>query len=124
MLSFPADWPPGCPPNESTKPDGLFYRAVKSNPPTGMDFLSWHEQNRQPEADPCRRVGVSVLSGLSDAKYYRMKYRKHKYIACGYLDSDQDRIHPTPTDTFSSHHTWWTHTNTGREAYFTILEGQ
>src|SRR4051812_30019025 len=63
LMTFPSDWPPGCPPSDSEAADGVVYRIAKSSPPGDDDFLSQSELGRK-RGDECLRRALSVFRGL------------------------------------------------------------
>lgn len=66
-MTFPKDWPPGCPAADTPDAEGDVFRIVKDNPVTAADMLSHHETGKLPKADPCLRCGLSVFRLVQDA---------------------------------------------------------
>ena len=105
---FPKCWPPCCPPVEASPADGTVFAVAENNPFTAKEFTSAHSRNVYPNADPCRRHGVSVLSEIDDAFALLDRYKnKYKHIGVLSLTNLHGVLMKTPTKDLQSHHTLW-----------------
>jgi hypothetical protein len=122
-FSFPAGWPPNCPPDDAVDADIEVYRTVSADPPAATDFLSYHEEgklvkNRQ---KICQAHGVSVYGSVEDAIHHRKVFGwASQRIAKGKLTPDQGRTKPTP-GSLPSHITWWPYDGVNRCQPFVVV---
>ncbi len=120
-MTFPQDWPNGCPATDVPGADGIVYRIVKVSPPTATDMLSHHESGRLPTANPCLRCGLSVFGILEDARNQRQLMPKlGGWIARGTLTPTHGKAHRTPGQQ-PSHTTWWPYEGVDRAAIFSVI---
>lgn len=85
-MTFPMDWPEGCPPDAAGTAGGRVFRIVRANPCCEADFASHHETGKMPTAPACQRCGLSVYGDQSDAVHTARKYPKiGRLIARGEL---------------------------------------
>ncbi len=124
-LSFPAGWPPNCPPNDATDADVVVYRAVEANPPTASDFLSYQEKGKQiSPRKVCQAHGLSVHGSKEDAIHYRELFSwAPRLIAKGKLMPVHGKTKPTPSGNFPSHVTWWPYDGVNRCQPFAVVQG-
>ncbi|MBF0437279.1 MAG: hypothetical protein HQL77_18205 [Magnetococcales bacterium] len=121
-MNIPKDWPKDCPPGKSRLPQNeSVYRVVKKDPPSNKDFQSMAELGKMPTADPCLRVGVSVLKTWAGAEHHRKLFPSGKFIACAMLKVDDGRVLDTPTEKFPEHVTWWPPQGLKRESLFRVV---
>ena len=109
---FPAEWGPGCPPQDADPASGVVYRVTKSGAPAASDFLSWAEQGKIPKPQTAKKIcesrGLSVFDDLRDARHYLEAFRASgDYIARATLMARDGRMQCTPTRRFPRHVTWW-----------------
>jgi len=124
-MSYPNDWPEGCPPNDAEPAFGIVFRGVKTNPPTEDDFLTYRELGKADRGKPCEAAGVSVFRDDKDAKHYIDKYPyTGNMIAKGTLSSDHGMVKPTARSLNgkkNSHTTWWPYESVNRPSLFSVV---
>jgi hypothetical protein len=107
LMTFASYLPNGCPPAKAEPASGIVYRLVKRNPPTVADFLTHHETEKLPGADPCLRCGLSVFRAKLDAIHQRNSYPKlGEYVAEGTLQT-RHGVAMLTSGRQPSHMTWW-----------------
>ena len=117
-MSFPADWPEGCPPDDAEDANGEVFRIVKSDPPTAADFQSYHEMGMA-RGYPCRRCGLSVFRSRSDAEHASRAFRNlGKVITEGMLLPEHGKTKQTGRP---SHTTWWPYEGVHRVSLFVVV---
>lgn len=122
-MSYPDDWPVGCPPPDSQTADGLVYRIVNHDPIRDEDFLSQFELGRAASADPCLRRSLSVFTKATDALHRRkLTPRLGGYIAEGTLEASHGQT-KHPGGDKSSHTEWWPYAGIDRKATFNVIQG-
>jgi hypothetical protein len=120
--AFPADWPQGCPPAAATAATGTIFRVVH-NPFAPRDFRSPAEKGTLPTADPCMRVGLSVLPTEQDALHTANLFPPlGDHIAAADLAADHGKLMRTPTRTQQQHMTWWPSLGLDRASLFRIVQ--
>jgi len=124
-MTFPNDWPQGCPPEDVHPTSGLVYRIVHTNPATAADFVTFAELGRflrKPPDCPCMPVGLSVFQNGDDAAWMA---RKHpylgKFLASGVLSPADGVIKPTKGQR-PTHMTWWPAAGCDRVQPFTACQ--
>lgn len=123
-MTFPDDWPDGCPGVNVPEAEGVLFRIVKGDPPTPDDLRSHHETGRLPRADPCLRCGLSVFRELADAQNQRsLMPRLGGWVATGTLRAVHGKACLTPGSQ-PTHTTWWPHVGVDRVALFTVVVGE
>jgi len=121
-MTFPKDWPTGCPSVETPAAAGEVYRIVRDNPAAAADMLSHHETGRLPKADPCLRCGLSVFRVLEDAlNQQKLLPRLGKRIAKGSLEAAHGKACPTKGQQ-PTHTTWWPYDGVNRTAMFAVVQ--
>lgn len=122
MTTFPAAFPPNCPPSDAEDATGIFYRLVKNVPPLESDFLSWHELGKTDRGSPCERAGLSVFREMEDAQHYARAIPSiGKHVATATLSGSDGKIKNTPRHpNGQSHCTWWPYQNVDRKAAFKV----
>ena len=121
-MTFPDDWPDGCPGADVPEADGVLFRIVKNDPSKPHDLRSHHETGRLPRADPCLRCGLSVFGELGDAQNQRsLMPRLGRWIATGTLQSDHGKACLTPGSQ-PTHTTWWPCVGVDRVVLFSVIE--
>lgn len=120
-MTFPADWPTGCPSAETPEADGDVFRIVKTNPVAADDLRSHHETGKLPKADPCLRCGLSVFRVQEDAiNQQRLMPKLGKLIARAALSAAHGKACLTKGQQ-PSHTTWWPYEGVDRAALFVIV---
>lgn len=114
-MKFPEYFPKQCPPADCSEATGTYYRAIDGRSPVKKDFLpQWlkysdkqHEWIKRGQA--CIVCGLSVNTNIEDLKRKIdiLPTLRNKNIAEGTLAANMGRVKPTPSETDSSHHTWW-----------------
>lgn len=124
-MTFPIDWPEGCPPADAQPASGGVYRVVKTNPPAAEDFLTFQELGKRDGGKPCEAVGVSVFRDANDARHYCAKYPYlGELIAKGSLSSSHGATKSTPRNMGgkpNSHTTWWPYKSIERHSIFSVV---
>lgn len=123
QYQWPGDLPDGCPPTGASPASGVFYRFVKSDPPTMDDFRRPIDLPRRQPIPPdelCAFCALSLYADLDDvalAREYIPGFRK-KRVAMGELRTEMGVIHrspqllPTsPPVVLESHTDWWVPTS-------------
>ncbi len=122
-MTFPEDWPAGCPSADTPDAEMAVFRLIRNSPPSAEDFLSHHETGRLPKADPCLRCGLSVFIILEDALHQqRLMPRLGKFIAMGVLAAGHGKARLTKGQQ-PSHTTWWPYVGVDRASLFAVVEG-
>ena len=117
-MNFSESWPPECPPANAQDAQGVCFRVVSHNPPGVDDFKSYAELGAAPKANPCKRVGLSLLKTLDDAIHQTELFPKHgKLIFRGDLNSSHGKTQLTK-GTLPTHTTWWPFEGLDRAAPF------
>lgn len=117
-MTFPDDWPPGCPPEDAEDAQGEVFRVVKKQPPTDDDFKTYHEQGIV-RGDPILRCGLSVFRLASDAEHASRKFRNMgKLIAKALLQAEHGKTKQTGKPT---HTTWWPYREVDRLSLFIVV---
>ena len=121
-LTFPADWPDDCPPDDASPAEGHVFRIVKRAPPVAADFLSHHELGRLRKAPACLRCGLSVFRDLYDAMHQRQLLPKlGTQIAEARLEVEYGWTKLT-SGTQPTHTTWWAFEGVNRAQLFAIVK--
>ncbi len=121
-MTFPDDWPKGCPPDEAEDAYGEVFRIVRDYPPSNSDMMSHHETGRLPKAPPCLRCGLSVFLVEEDAVNQQQLLPKlGKRIANATLNATHGKISLTPGQQ-PTHTTWWPCTIVDRAALFVVAK--
>jgi hypothetical protein len=116
-MTFPQDWPPGCPPEDAEDANGEVFRLAKTDPPTAADFQSFHELGIT-RGDPILRCGLSVFRIASDAEHASRKFRNlGKILAKAMLEAAHGKTKQTGKPT---HTTWWPYAEVDRLSLFTV----
>ena len=119
-MTFPSDWPTGCPATDVPQAQGDVFRIVKGDPVTTEDMLSHHETGKMPMADPCRRCGLSVFLVVEDALHQqKLIPRLGTKIAKAVLEAVHGKARQTGTPT---HTTWWPFEGVDRAKLFTVVQ--
>jgi hypothetical protein len=121
-LTFPSDWPEGCPPEDAQPARGEVFTCCRTNPPGEMDFRTAYERGYRPDGDQCQRCGLSVSLTRSDAEAIKELFpRKNKFIVVAKLHPEHGRLKPTPGPG-NTHHTLWKYENASFHTLFQVLE--
>ena len=124
MTAFPTYFPEQCPPADVEPASGVVYRLVKNAPVTEEDFKTHHETSRCKKADPCMRMGLSVLRELKDAVHQRKVLPVlGKYISKASLKSHHGLTKLTGGQR-PSHTTWWPYVDVQRAEPFELVEAE
>lgn len=120
-MSFPTDWPHGCPADEVPDAEGVVFRITKANPVSASCMESHHETGRLPRADPCLRCGLSVFREIEDAINQQSLLPKlGKMIAQGDLLAEHGKACFTKGQQ-PTHTTWWPYEGVDRAAQFVVV---
>ncbi|MEY4576728.1 MAG: hypothetical protein RL701_1431 [Pseudomonadota bacterium] len=104
-VSYPEDWPEGCPPAEAQPAQGTFYRILNHAAPTLEDFQSHHERGLAPNADRVKRCGLSIYETQAQARHrQKLTPRLGQYLSAGSLTPESGVISASDR---SGHITWW-----------------
>lgn len=117
MISWiwPSHFCKDCPPERADSADGIFYRIVKSDPPTQTDYISMYCQNRkraeeqvtQGRRSLCEIMGLSVYADEADAIGCANQFPQiGNKIASVTLNRSAGKTQKTSGNS-ESHHTWW-----------------
>jgi hypothetical protein len=120
-MTFPSDWPEGCPSRDAQPASGEVFACCATNPPGPLDFRTAHDRGYRPDSDPCQRRGLSVSLTRTDAESVRERFpRKYKFVVVAKLRPEHGRIMPTqgPTNT---HHTLWKYEHVSFHTLFQVL---
>jgi hypothetical protein len=117
-MTFPDDWPQGCPPADAADANGEVFRIVKADPLSATDFRSYHEMGIA-RGDPVLRCGLSVFRLRSDAEHVsRMFPNLGKVIARATLRPEHGKVKQTGRP---SHTTWWPYVGVDRVSLFEVV---
>lgn len=123
-MQFPKNWPPECPPADAQDAQGEHFRVASNDPPGVDELKSYAELGKLTKANPCRRVGLSLLRSLDDAIHQTELFPKHgKLIFRGDLNSSHGKTLPTK-GTLPTHTTWWPYEGIDRAAPFVFAGAQ
>lgn len=121
-MTFPNDWPSGCPSADVPDAAGGVFRIVKGNPVTEKDMLSHHEIGRLPNADPCLRCGLSVFREVEDAlNQQKLMPRLGNKIAKALLEAAHGKACFTKGQQ-PTHTTWWPYLGVSRATSFVVVQ--
>jgi hypothetical protein len=121
-MTFPEDWPDGCPSDETPDAVGDVFRIVKENPVTAEDMKSHHETGKLPRADPCLRCGLSVFRVLEDAlNQQKLLPKLGNRIAKALLGAAHGKACPTKGQQ-PTHTTWWPYEGVDRSLPFVVVQ--
>jgi hypothetical protein len=121
-MTFPQDWPSGCPSPDTPDAAGTVFRIVKGDPVTAGDMLSHHEMGKLPRADPCLRCGLSVFQELEDAQNQQQLLPKlGDKIAQAQLEAEHGKACLTKGQQ-PTHTTWWPYEGVDRASLFVIVQ--
>jgi hypothetical protein len=121
-MTFPDDWPAGCPAANTPDAEGEVFRIVKENPVSVADMLSHHETGRLPKADPCLRCGLSVFRELEDAlNQQRLLPKLGTRIAKAVLLPVHGKANLTKGQQ-PTHSTWWPYRDVERAQLFVVVQ--
>jgi hypothetical protein len=56
-MTFPSDWPEGCPSEDAQPASGEVFACCTTNPPRPKDFRTAHERDYRPDADRASGAG-------------------------------------------------------------------
>ncbi len=117
-MTFPEDWPEGCPPADATDASGEVFRMARMNPPTDDDFKSFTELGIE-RGDPILCRGVSVFVLQTDAEHAARKFRNMgKILTRGVLLAEHGKSKQTGKP---SHTTWWPYIEVNRLSLFAVI---
>ena len=123
-MQFPKSWPPDCPPADAQDAQGEHFRVASSNPPGADDFKSCAELGKFPKADPCKRVGLSLLRTLDDAIHQTKLFpMRGNLIFRGDLNPSHGKTLLTK-GRLPTHTTWWPFEGIDRAAPFVFAGAQ
>jgi hypothetical protein len=125
VASFPANWG-ACPPADADDANITVYRAVRTDPPSEIDFRSWLEKGKAVRGHDktCQARGLSVLLNLKEAKHYIDAFpsEKCKFVASATLVPIHGKTKPTASAKFPSHVTWWAYPDVVRQDVFHVVD--
>lgn len=121
-MTFPKDWPPGCPSADTPDAAGNVFRIVKGSPVTAGDMQSHHETGKLPKADPCLRCGLSVFREQADAlNQQKLLPKLGNKIAKALLEAAHGKACLTRGQQ-PTHTTWWPYEGVDRAALFVVVQ--
>src|SRR5438067_2416051 len=121
-MTFPKDWPSGCPPADTPDAAGEVFRIVKGNPVMAADMESHYETGKLPRADPCLRCGLSLFRELDDAlNQQRLLPKLGNRIAKALLVAAHGKAGLTKGQQ-PTHTTWWPYEGVDRAALFVVVK--
>lgn len=110
---YKEELPDGCPPLDAENVQNIvFYRLVKSHPPTEEDFISLKGQNptKDYNSHECEARALSVFVELSGAlEVLKLPTQKGKQITKLKLGSNSGKHKRTFTR--QHHHSWWVYSS-------------
>lgn len=120
MPQYPKNWPNDCPPPAAEPASGIYYRAARANPPRSDELKTYAELGRLPNANPCKRSGLSLLRAREDAAHQTQLFPKlGTLIFQAKLTAEHGKTQATPA-TLPSHTTWWPCEGLDRAALFAL----
>jgi hypothetical protein len=120
-MTFPKDWPSGCPSPDTPDAAGDVFRIAKENPVTAGDMRSHHETGKLPRADPCLRCGLSVFRELEDAmNQQKLLPKLGNKIAKAMLEAAHGKACLTKGQQ-PTHTTWWPYEGVDRAVLFVVV---
>ena len=113
-VTWPADFPTDCPPEQAFDADGIYYRVAKNNPPETGDFESTFHRDYDRAIDAmrkgrtkCETMGLSVYTDMNDAIKCAGIFRKMGREIVQ-LTLTRSPVKAALTEgLFESHHTLW-----------------
>jgi hypothetical protein len=121
-MTFPNDWPSGCPSADTPDAEGNVFRLVKENPVSSCDMRSHHETGKLPKADPCLRCGLSVFRELEDAvNQQKLLPKLGSMIAIANLKATHGKACLTKGQQ-PTHTTWWPYEGVERAVLFSVVQ--
>lgn len=127
LMNWPADYPPNCPPPNSSPATGEVFRYIEGEDPESDDFRSYKESRPTEDfgRNECRSRGVSVYRDLADlaALARRNAAYRAKRVAVATLTPDSGVTLPTPNRNSPSHVTWWVPRAVEASALFHVIGG-
>lgn len=114
-----------CPPKEARAAEGEYWRCCKHDPVHASDMETHAEQDRLPDADPCKRRALSVFQDQEDAEHQVRLFRrwKKKRVAKATLSAAHGLVLRTHGQQ-PTHTSWWPAENltpAGRAALFSLV---
>lgn len=113
-VTWPADFPADCPPEEAFDADRTYYRVGRNDPPEPSDFEPLYRKDYARARNEmskgrtkCQTMGLSVYSDMDDAIQCAGKYRNlgREIVQ---LTLAQGSVKAVLTEgLFDSHHTLW-----------------
>jgi hypothetical protein len=122
---WPPHFPDDCPPQDAFVASGAVFRAVKADPLSANDFLSYLEEEKpiRNATKRCQASGVSVQRTLEEARRHLATLPGvYKYIAAATLMTAHGKMKPTPNKKWPEHLTWWPFAEVVRQAAFRVIE--
>jgi hypothetical protein len=120
-MEWPADFPKGCPPLDSTDPNGVVYRIVSKRPPNAEDFRSTYDKSPVKNVKNCKARGLSVLRDRTEAERLLLTVPEMgQHVASARLEPYHGKIKSTPSIRSKSHCTWWVRVGTEPEKLFAV----
>lgn len=118
IKKFPDYFPSGCPPATAKDSSGECFRIVKTSPMTDDDFKSYKELDKLPNANQCKRCGVSVFDSAANAKFHLdLRPDLGTVIAKATLDNSHGKLSDA-SGSGSGHMEWWPYAHVNRRALF------
>ena len=126
MLTYPSDFPAGCPLPSSSDCGGDVYLLVQSLQLDPLQFQTQAERGRALNAvgdEACKRLGLSVFPTYESCSHQRRLFpRLGSYIATATLSAVDGKISNTPSHKNPTHQTWWPYPEVVRHALFSVME--
>jgi hypothetical protein len=125
-MSWPAFFPPDCPPPDAEAVTRQVLRFVEHDPPQAEDFISLLQSGRSvPHDKRCEAAGLSAFTDEADIASQRRRFKgfRRRSVARGELLAEHGATKPTPRPNFQSHVTWWVGDGVQAETLFVVIVG-
>jgi len=122
--TWPAFFPPDCPPADAEAVKREVYRFVINDPPAAADFVPLIQLRDDIwPSKLCEAAGLSVFTDLVDAARQRRRFKgfRRRKVARGIIQPEHGVSKSTPRDSFLSHVTWWLADGVAAETLFAVV---
>ena len=115
--------------NKDNGESGNYYRIIRNETPKDEDFLPHYWQDsfkkrisNMKKNELCMSQGLSLLKDKADAENMAKRYKKMnaKAICKGYLDNKKGVLQKTPSNDWTSHHTFYAYKGINEPGLFKI----
>jgi hypothetical protein len=119
-MTFEAYLPAGCPPPGAQVGPKELFRFFESAMLGPADFLTHHELGKMPNADPCKRCGLSSFPtrAAAEAAASKVSFLAQQKLCSGTVPADAGKLAPTPSKHSKQHWTWWPAAGIDRHTFF------